>query len=353
MTKTKNILFLFNLSMDLDNPILATTNLWANEFAKNFEHVYVYSTHVGRYHLPANVKVTQLGGGTLILRIAALTKLVMATFLILRNGRTSIVFHHQSPRTSVFPGFVLRLAGINQGLWYSHSSRPISLLLGSKIVDKIFSSTPESLPVYSKKSYFLGHGVDTVRAQFASKEKASRRDTILFIGRISPIKQLEELIFAIADSGINQISFVAIGPTDNNQNYRNRLYKEAKARLIDFSCEPALKHDLVFARMAQSNMFFAGMKNSVDKSCLEAAASGCFVITTDIASAKLSGMTDFWELINGSSELPKLSEQIRVIMNTDSHSLEKFRMKVQSRAIELNSASELIARITQALREVQ
>jgi ribosomal protein S10 len=105
--------------------------------------------------------------------------------------------------------------------------------------------------------------------------------------------------------------------------------------------------------MAQSNMFFAGMKNSVDKSCLEAAASGCFVITTDMASAKLSGMTDFWELINGSSELPKLSEQIRVIMNTDSHSLEKFRMKVQSRAIELNSASELIARITQALREVR
>lgn len=348
----KSTLFLFNLSMDLDNPILATTNLWVNEFAKNFENVYVYSTHVGRFEVPNNVKVTELGGGSLRIRLFALAKLVSAASLVIRLRRSSVVFHHQSPITSVFPGLFLNLAGVKQGLWYSHSSKPIALTLGARFVNKIFSSSPQSLPMSTRKAIFLGHGIDIARAESSFRRNTKRRSGILYLGRISPIKKLEECINALAYQGNNKMLFVAIGPTDSDGTYLDRLNTIALEKNVCFSRELPINHELVFEQMARFNLFFAGMKNSVDKSCLEAAATGCFVITTDQASADLSGMSDFWLKVNGNAGLPKLSEQIRVISNTNSLLLERYRQEVSSKAIELNSATKLICRISIELKEI-
>lgn len=352
MKGNKKNLFLFNLSMDLDNPILATTNLWANEFAKNFENIYIYSTHVGKYQVPMRVKVTELGGGTPPRRIMALVRLIKATFLIMRLRHSSVVFHHQSPITSVFPGFFLHLAGIKQGLWYSHSSKPMSLVLGTKFVDTIYSSTSQSLPISSSKAIFLGHGIDTLRAKSALELNHKNRSNILYIGRISPIKKLEECISALDNKENREISFLAVGPVGGQVNYLDQLSEIALKRNISFKREQPINHDLVFEQMSQFSMFFAGMKNSVDKSCLEAAATGCFVITSDKGSADLSGMTDFWNKIYGTAGLPKLSEQIRIINNINSQKLEKLRFEVSSRAIELNSVNKLITRISINLKEI-
>lgn len=352
MKSNKENLFLFNLSMDLDNPILATTNLWANEFSKNFENVYIYSTHVGKFDVPQRVKVTELGGGTFPRRIIAIFKLIKAALLIIRLRRSSIVFHHQSPITSVFPGFFFHLAGIKQGLWYSHSSKPMSLVLGTKFVERIFSSTFQSLPISSSKAIFLGHGVDTLSAKLALELNYKHRSNILYIGRISPIKKLEECISALDNIDNRKISFLAIGPVGSQVSYLDQLNRMALEKNISFRREQPINHDLVFEQMSQFSMFFAGMKNSVDKSCLEAAATGCFVITSDKASADLSGMTDFWNKLDGTVGLPKLSEQIRMINNIDSQKVEKLRLEVSSRAIELNSVNKLITRISINLQEI-
>ena len=352
MIEDKKVLFLFNLSMDLDNPILATTNLWANEFAKHFEHVYVYSTHVGRHEVPKNVKVTELGGGSLGMRIIAVAKLSVAFLSIMKLRRRSIVFHHQSPFTSVFPGLILHITGIRQGLWYSHSSKPISLVLGAKFVDRIFSSSPASLPLSSEKANFFGHGIDTVRAKQSLKQSTGKRSGILYIGRISPIKKLEECINAIVVAEREELFFLAIGPTDSKNEYLNYLLKLAKNQKVNFRRELPIDHELVFERMAQSNMFFAGMRNSVDKSCLEAAVSGCFVITNDQASADLSGMSHFWQEINGKTGLPELSDQIRIIVSANPQILEKYRLDVSSKAADLNSVTKLVGRISSKLKEI-
>lgn len=352
MRDEKNVLFLFNLSMDLDNPILATTNLWANEFAKHFENVFIYATHVGRYEVPKNVKVAELGGGTLRLRISALVNLSIAFLSIMKLRRRSIVFHHQSPFTSVFPGLILRLAGITQGLWYSHSSKPISLALGAKFVDRIFSSSPESLPLTSEKANFFGHGIDTVSALRFLKQSTGKRSDILYLGRISPIKRLEECINAIAISEKKELVFVAIGPTEGNNEYLSHLLKLANNQNVKLRRELPISHELVFERMAHFNLFFAGMRNSVDKSCLEAAASGCFVITNDQANAELSGMSDFWLEITGKAGLPELSDQIRIIVSVSPQLLERYRQKVSSKAAELNSVTKLVSRISLKLKEI-
>jgi hypothetical protein len=123
MNVKKNRIVIFNLSMNLDNHVLANTNLWVNEFSKHFERVHVYSTHVGRYSVPNNVCVEEIGGGSFRKRAVALAKLTFIAFKLYKVRKDVVVFHHQSPRTAVYPGIIFRIFGVNQGLWYSHSSR--------------------------------------------------------------------------------------------------------------------------------------------------------------------------------------------------------------------------------------
>jgi glycosyltransferase involved in cell wall biosynthesis len=349
MNYKRKILVIFNLAMDLDNPILATTNLWVNEFSKHFDSVYVYSTHLGRYQVSPNVKVTELGGGSLIQKVRAIGVLCGSLRFIIGNSRNIAIFHHQSPRTAVFPGLFVRALGIPQGLWYSHSSKPPTFRIGKSIVNYVFSSSKESLPIHSTNSIFLSHGIDVDRALASSRIKDNPRKDILFVGRISPIKMLQECITAINDSGEVNLGFTVVGPVGSNTSYQDELKRKAQKMGVKLKFEKEVKHDLVFETMSKFSMFYAGMKNSVDKSCLEAAASGCLIVTTDEASARLSGMKEFWFAITGIDELPKLSDQIRMINTIDERLIEGHRLEVQSRTVSRNSVATLIKSISEKL----
>lgn len=352
MNHGKNTLILFNLSMDLDNPVLATTNLWVNEFARHFNFVHVYSTHVGRYEIPLNVKVTELGGGTTFKRIVALLKLTKSIPTLVRNRRDMVAFHHQSPRTTIYPGVLIRILGIPQGLWYSHSNKPITLSIGSGITNLIFSSTRESLPLKTGKGLFLGHGIDTNLGIKASRENQIRRNEILFVGRLDPIKRLEECITAIWESNYKDLELIAIGPATKQSAYIQSLKKLSKELNVEFKNDEPIAHEQVFARMAGSKMYFSGMRNSVDKSCLEASSTGCFVITSDLATAKLSAMTFFWEKYFGLTELPTLSNQVNLISSMDAETMDQASLEVQEKSAYMNSASALISHISQTLKDV-
>ena len=65
-----NSLVIFNLSTDVDDIALSFANDWIEEFSKRYIKVRVWSVHVGSYDLPPNVKVTELGGGSLLNCIA-------------------------------------------------------------------------------------------------------------------------------------------------------------------------------------------------------------------------------------------------------------------------------------------
>ena len=126
-----------------------------------------------------------------------------------------------------------------------------------------------------------------------------------------------------------------------------RLAAEQK---VNLSLESPIAHNLIFQRMSYAKIFYAGMKNSVDKSCLEAAATGCFILTSDEASARLSGMDLIWELITGSKKLPDLSSQINLLDNLSEKKESDYRMLIHQRATELNSSFRIATNISQFLQ---
>jgi hypothetical protein len=95
-----------------------------------------------------------------------------------------------SPRTAEILGPLFKLARIKQGLWYSHSNPSKELRFAARIVDKVFSSSVNSLPIRSTKARFVGHGINV--SKFINIEESDRKKAVLSLGRIAKIKNNEE-----------------------------------------------------------------------------------------------------------------------------------------------------------------
>jgi hypothetical protein len=196
----------------------------------------------------------------------------------------------------------------------------------------------------------LGHGIDVERAGAAFLDAPDTRKGVIFAGRIYPIKNLEECIVAISKSTIKDKSFVVIGPHQSTSSYSEILIKLASESGVSLRFEVPISHDSIFRRMSSAQMFYAGMKKSVDKSCLEAAATGCFIITSDIASSRLSGMDSIWKEITGSRKLPELHRQLELLESLDKEEEAKYRIFIHLKACEINSAGKIAENISSFLK---
>ena len=117
----RNRIVIYNLEMNESSKVLAANIDWVETFAKNFEHVTVFTVHKGHSSVSENVEVIELGGGTLILKIRAVLRLLINFFRILPFIGHTVVFHHMSSKTASTIGILYRLFKVPQGLWYSHS----------------------------------------------------------------------------------------------------------------------------------------------------------------------------------------------------------------------------------------
>ena len=209
--KNRKNLYWFNLSTDSENLVLNFGIDWINEASMYFEKVYVYSTHVGNYKVANNVEVSELGGGTLKNRLVAITRLMKITFRILRNNKSSVVFNHMNEKTAAFTSPFTMIFRVSNSLWYSHSKNSLTLNMSRPFLSNFFTTYSNSIPFKSSKVHHIGHLIDTNKF-YVSNILSVRNNRILFVGRISKIKNIDKLIDAISDSKCKIEKVVLVGP---------------------------------------------------------------------------------------------------------------------------------------------
>ncbi len=287
--------------MDESEPSLRFTQDWVNEFSKHFNEVIVYATHVGIHKTNNNVQVIELGGGSAFRRILALFRLVTSLPRAVRYRRRTIVFHHMSTFTTVFPGCLLRICGIKQGLWYSHSKVDKFLRIGALNMDAIFSPHRDAFPLKDSELplHFSGHGVSNKFVQNNQKDMClSLKIKILSVGRIARIKKLEKLIEFCGqlESKIkDRIILNFVGSIDDND-YLIELQQLANTYVLPVHFTGALKTEEVIEYYKESHFYYMGTPNSVDKAALEASFLGCIPISSNSALQDLTGVKNlFWK----------------------------------------------------------
>lgn len=337
-------LYIFNLATDSENVLLAPAVDWIRSFSKKCENVKVYSTHVGRYDLPKNVTVNEIGGGTFSKRLIGLIKILyFALNIIFSNKKNKIVFHHMSPRTAWIAGPMFRLAGVKQGLWYAHFKKNHELFMAMLFMNFLFASAPISFPFKTKKVNFIGQGI--VASKFITTNYNDRAG-IISVCRIHPIKSIDRLIISAGECGF-QDKVILVGPLSKNESYLNYLLELSKKMNVNCEYVGIVPNEELIKYLEKTSMIYTGNLNTVDKSSIEGAISGNLVLSISKDVQLLTGMNRIWKKMNLKTDT--IAGQIKAIESQEKKNLEGCRKELSELAQKRNDVDILTQRILHVL----
>lgn len=190
--------------VDINDDLLGFFHNWLEGLASRVDKLNVIALGVGEYHLPANVKVFSLGkildngGSALINRLKYVWNFYKYIWQ-LRNEYDA-VFVHMNVEYVFLGAKFWWLWGKKIILWYAHYQIDWRARLAFWLSDKIVTSTANACGINSQKLIITGQGIDIDKFNKIphnppfSKGEQRGIFRILYLGRISPIKNLDLLI---------------------------------------------------------------------------------------------------------------------------------------------------------------
>jgi glycosyltransferase involved in cell wall biosynthesis len=308
---------------------------------------------VGRTNFPINVETKELGGGTSINKAIALLRISKIGLWILREKKNVEIYHHMSTRTLFLLGPICNLLRIPTLLWYSHSVADPYLKFGYRFAHMCLSSTENSFPLSIKNFRAVGHGIALEKFESVSALATTNRKNVLALGRIVPIKQLEKIIDVLGqldgDSKINIGKLMFIGPSYSNTEYKDMLTARAVSKKIDLEILDALNYSEIPNLLREIDVVYTGTPQSVDKAVLEAAISGCLIVSVSPTVQNLTGMDHVWPDSETKSDI---GLQLKYLQTLDADNVLKARLEIMEVARIKNSLSSQVHLIVREFQQI-
>jgi len=259
---------------------------WIDAFADRVDRLYIICLEKGDITgLPANVEVGSMGKENNSSQLAELFQYwkFLTKWLPASNG----VLAHMHPIYAICAWPLTVFYGKKLGLWYTHKSQNNLLKAAHALVDVVFTASKESFRLSSKKVKVMGHGIDVRRFERTSyPERGDGAFKIVSVGRISPSKDYETLIKALA--GLSNVKADIYGDPalKSDETYLVNLLEMVENEKLEdvFSFHPGVSYEEVPRIYSQTDVFVnLSQTGSIDKTVLEAAASKTLVLTSNEA----------------------------------------------------------------------
>jgi glycosyltransferase involved in cell wall biosynthesis len=339
-------LLLFNLATDADDPILGFTTRWIQALAQRVQHIDVVTMRTGRLVIPTNVNVYSVGKEKGFSEPHRAFEFYRILHHLLTRQCYDACFAHMMQLFAVMANPLLRVQRIPTVLWYTHKSVTPLLQMATLLVDRIVTASEESFRIATPKVRATGHGIDTSLFVPARNGETQRPFTILTVGRLSPVKNVEVLINAIAllRQRHPELPFVfnLLGAplTQDDRNYeaqlKNQVEQAGLQQQVRFlGSMPSAK---VISAYQQADCFVSlSATGGLDKAVLEAMSCGIPVIVPSIYAPVLGAVGQQWVIPQDATalcdrllrlhSLPlpnrwQLGDQLRQIV-VQEHNLEK------------------------------
>jgi glycosyltransferase involved in cell wall biosynthesis len=285
-------LLLFNLVTDTDDPVLGFAISWIRALAERFSEIDVITMRAGRVEVPTNVTVHSVGKEQGFSELRRTFEFYRVLGRLLSVKSYGACFAHMMPLFAVMGTPLLRIRRVPIHLWYAHKATPPTLRLAERMVDRVFTSSPEGFRLRSSKVTVIGQGIDTrLFVPSSSPRPASTCFTITSVGRIEPIKRLEVLIEAVRllrdEHGVENLQLRLIGSGSN----RDRKYALSLHKHVENACLESVVTfcgPLPWSRVAHEYQRSDVVVNvsdtgSLDKALLEAMSCAIPVVTSNAA----------------------------------------------------------------------
>ena len=191
------------------------------------------------------------------------------------------VFVHMNQEYVLLGGLLWKIMGKRIFLWRNHPYGNLLTRIAVWLSNKVFCTSKFAFVAKYKKTSLMPVGIDTNNFQFSNINFQKRKNKILFLGRMSPIKRPDLLIEALNILDKKKYYFVC-------DFYGDPMLKIEKINKINFyksvpnyETPKIYNEHEIFVNLTPSGSF--------DKTILEAAACGCLLV---IANRSLSGEID-------------------------------------------------------------
>lgn len=313
-------ILLLTQKMDSEDDVLGFMHGWAERLANRSKHLDIVALSVGRHKLPKNTEVFSLGkerGTNKIQRMARLYSFVLKRLFA---KELDAVFIHMNQIYVFLLYPLLRAFSVPIVFWKAHGNLGADVRFAIPFVDRIVTSSESGFGFPTKKRKIICQGIDT---DLFCPRQNHPPNTILSIGRISPIKGYDTLIDA-ADIIVNKKNkkdarFLIIGAplSDSDKKYLEKLKEDVAARGLsnNFSFLGKVEHSSINKYYQDCEIFINTSKTgSLDKTVLEAMASATLVLNSNPAySEMLDGEADLLMFEQDNAE--ELAEKMGVLLS--------------------------------------
>ncbi len=289
--------------VDKNDGVLGFIHGWLIELAKEFDSIEVICLKKGVVELPPNVSVHSLGKEDGISRTKYLRRF-FSYALGLRN-RYDNVFVHMNPEYVILMGILWRLMGKRIVLWYNHTYGTWRTKLAMHLSNIVCHTSPYAYTAGTKKSLKMPAGIDT-RVFNPDPSVARLPNSILYLGRIAPVKGVHLLIAAAKLMVVHGVEFkldIYGAPSARDAEYFDELRKEAgdvlfKGRVEFFGGIPHEQTPNIF----RTHDVFVNLTpdGNYDKTVLEAMACGGISVVSSKAFSDI--LTEGFRFEEGNAE---------------------------------------------------
>ena len=262
--------------MDKNDPILGFFHRWLEEFAKHVEQVKVICLEKGEYNLPG-IKVLSLGKEEGQSRLKYIWRFYKYLWQERKNYDT--VFVHMNQEYVLLAGLWWRLASKKIWLWRNHAKGSWFTIIAVYLSQRVFCTSSQSFTARFAKTEMMPVGIDT---DFFKSDSNIERvpNSILFLGRISPVKKFKEFIEALRALQQKNTNFtvtVAGSALPRDSEYNELVRRQVK----EFDLDNVIKfvgavNQAEALRLYQTHKLYVNLTptGSMDKTIFEAMACG-------------------------------------------------------------------------------
>jgi glycosyltransferase involved in cell wall biosynthesis len=347
-------LLLFNLRTDSADTALGFTTAWINALAPHCNRIHVVTMYAGLVEVAPNVHVHSIGKEAGLSEARRLVRFYRIVLSILRQEQIDVVFAHMAPLFAVLFAPIAKIRRIPVLLWYAHKSVPTMLRVAHALVDECVASTPEGFRLPSRKVSFIGQGVDTNVFAPPRRIRSGHEMTALAIGRVTPIKNLKEVVEAVAlvrEHGVDLRLRVVGGPlTDGDIAYEARVRRAAEGLGSGIDFRGPIPFTRIPDEYRQGGIFInLSGSGSLDKAILESMASGCIPICRNDAFRALAAEHGLSRLVPGDGAAAVAECMLSVIRQPEPDR-RALRTQLRRIVVEHHSLDTLAAEVVGHLR---
>ncbi len=322
-------LLLITQAIDQKDPYLSFFYEWMVEFAREAEHIHVICLKKGVVGaVPANVTIHSLGKEDGVSRSTYVMRLFQYVWTL--RAEYTHVFVHMNQEYVLLCGWLWRVLGKKIAMWRNHQDGSWLTNIAAAFTHRLFCTSRFSYTARFSKIRFMPVGFGTAFVPDTGKRVSK---SVLFLGRIAPVKRPDILIHALQEVYKKGIQFTAtfVGsalPKDTAYAASLRTLVaeggEDFARRISFVA--GVPHDEVPAAFQRHDMYVnLSPSGMYDKTIFEAMGTGTITFTNN---ANLKGLfpADIERyVIYKEADIADLAEHIAALLQAPAQDIERVR----------------------------